>query len=377
MNRRTLLATTLALLAPPLAAQAAPRTQWRFRGSEGFDALCFLGPLSGKPFYARYYEAELAAFKPRLTPAAVEALASLQTEADQASELLGPNLCTLMSGGPDATLDELIATLDQAETAIQPTYQASPYWDAADWKSFLGRRDRLRIVLRGLADADFAGLRRAALADRLTTRLPAMAARFAAYDVIAEQERLLGRPLQPSIEVILLWFSKPHGIRIQGQRFLSHVDYPDSLLLRNAAHEILHPPFAMDGPAAKAALAVLGADPLLARIVAEHNPAFGYNSLEAVLNEDTVQALEQIVSERLSVAVAPAERWAKSDDGMHVLAAGLYGLLKADDYDRTGANLESWMRTAAADGKLAPARLHAAAAAVLRVPESGLWPRKT
>ena len=121
---------------------------------------------------------------------------------------------------------------------------------------------------------------------------------------IAEQERLLGHPLKPTIEVILLWFSKPHGIRIQGQRFLSHVAYPDEIVIRIAGHEILHPPFPMDGAAAKAALSVLGADPLFTRIVAEHDPTFGYNSLEGVLNEDTVQALDQIIAERLGCRAA-------------------------------------------------------------------------
>jgi hypothetical protein len=132
----------------------------------------------------------------------------------------------------------------------------------------------------------------------------------------------------------------------------------------------------MDGAAAKAALAVLGRDPLFTRIVAEHDPTFGYNSLEGVLNEDTVQALDQIIAERLGVSVPPAKRWANADDGMHVVAAGLYGMLKADGYDRMGGNIEAWMADAVKRGKLAPARLHASASKVLEVPVDGLWPRK-
>ncbi|HEX7946351.1 MAG TPA: hypothetical protein VF495_16910, partial [Phenylobacterium sp.] len=130
----------------------------------------------------------------------------------------------------------------------------------------------------------------------------------------------------------------------------------------------------MDGAAAKAALAVLGADPLFTRIVAEHDPTFGYNSLEGVLNEDTVQALDQIIAERLGFAAPPAKRWTDSDGGMHVLAAGLYGTLKAEGYDRTGGNIERWMGAAAKSGKLAPQRLHAAAAQVLGRPVDQLWP---
>lgn len=373
MNRRALLASALAGLATP--ALAAPmRTRWSFRGSEGFDALCFLGPLSGKPFYARFYPAELAAFRPRLAPAALEALATLQAYADAAGGLLGPGLCTIFSGAADGSLAELIAALDAAETMLLPPYRASLYWDEPAWRAFLGGRELIRRLLVAMADADFAGLRRQFLAERLERRLPLIQARCANMDVIAEQQRLLGHRLSPSIEVILLWFSMPHGIRIQGQRFLTHVSYPDEIVLRNAAHEILHPPFPMDGPTAKAALAVLGRDPLLTRIVAEHDPAFGYNSLEGLLNEDTVQALEQIVSERLGFAAPPVRRWA-ADGGMHVLAAGLYGLLKADDYDRRGGNIARWMLNAARRGRLAPEPLHAAAAAVLQTAPDRLWPR--
>ena len=376
MNRRQVLSAAGALaLAPALPALADTRTRWSLRPSEGFDALCFLGPLSGKPFYAQYYEAELAAFKPRMPAEAMAALMTLHAGADAAGSLLGPGLCAVMSGGPDASLDDLIAALDSAETVLLPPYRASPYWDADGWKAFMAGRPLLRTVLTAMRAAEFGKLRQEKIAPRLAVRVPQLRAKVSGLDVIAEQERLLGHRLEPTIDIILLWFSKPHGIRIQGQRFLSHVDYPDEVVIRIAAHEILHPPFPMQGPAAKAAYSVLGKDALLKRIIAEHDHAFGYNDLEGVLNEDTVQALDQIVSERLGFGRDPAKRWAQSDDGMHVLAAGLYGLLKADGYDRTGGKIADWMTAAARSGKLAPARLHAAASAVLGVPTDKLWPR--
>lgn len=377
MNRRQLFLTAAAIAAVSATpAFAAIRTQWTVSLSEGFDALCFLGPLSGKDFYARYYKDELADILPRMPKPAMEAMASLQAEADKQNQLLGPGLCTLMSGAWLDTLDAVIAALDAAETAILPPYKASAYWDQKDWDQFMARRPRLRLVLDGLRQAGFIELRRKAMGPTADTRLPALRQKLAGYDVIAEQERLLGRPLDASLEIVLLWFNKPHGIRVQGQRFITGIVWPDEIVLRNAAHEVLHPPFPMEGPAAKAALAVLEQDALLKKIVAEHDPSFGYNSLEGLLNEDMVEALEQIVSERLGFAVEPHVRWEKADDGMHVLAAGLYGLLKADGYDRTGGNLEAWTIAAAKGGKLAPGRLHAKAAEVLRRPVDALWPVK-
>lgn len=374
MNRRQLLLASLAA-ATPLPALAEIRTQWRVRGSEGFDALCFLGPLSGKPLYTRYYEAELAAFRPKFAAEAQAALDRVQALADGKGWLLAPGLCTLLSAAPDATLDDVILAVREAETRVLPRYKGSQYWDQENWDLVLGARADLLTVLAGLRDAGFPEFRKGFIGPKLEPRIAALSARLATADVIAEQERLIGRKLQPDIEIVLLWFSKPHGTRIQGQRFLSHVDYPDALTIRIAGHEILHPPFPMDGAAAKAAIAALEADPLMVRILREHDPAFGYNTMEGIVNEDTVEALDQIIAERLGVAIPPARRWADADDGMHVFAAAVYGLLKADGFDRTGGDVEAWMGRAVKAGRLAPASLHAAASRVLEVPPDQLWPR--
>ncbi|TAJ65244.1 hypothetical protein [Brevundimonas sp.] len=378
MNRRQLIlsAAALPLAVPAVSLADAPiRTRWKVRASQGFDALCFLGPLSGKPFYADYYRAELAVILPRMSPAAMAAMATVQAMADEAKFLLGPGLCNILSAGPDDTLDAVITSLRDAERVIAPVARTGENaLDDEDWSALMRYRPLVLTVLEGLKDAGFAALRREFLGARLTSRIPALEATLAGYDVIAEQERLLGRPFNDaSLEVILLHFSKPHGIKVRGQRFLTHHDYPDAVVLRNAAHEMLHPPFDMEGPTARLVLQTLERDPLLTRVVAEHNPAFGYNSIAGLLNEDCVQALEQIVSERLGFARPPGEYWRRQDEGMHILAAALYGLLKADGYDRTGGNFETWIVQAAATGRLAPASLAGAASRIMELPADRLW----
>jgi hypothetical protein len=379
MNRRTLLAAPLALslghraLAAPALAQTPVRTRWKIRDSEGLDALAFLGPLTGKPFYARFYEAELAAFKPKLPAAALESIARLDKAADADDALLWPSLTLVLSGGPHATIVDLLASLDRAETVLKPPFQAGVYWDGQDWARFMAGREDLRTVLTALQAAGFPEFRRGLAEAAIANRMAELATIYAPLDVIAEQERLLGRRLEPQIDVVLLWFCKPHGTKVQGQTFLAHPAYSDASMVKTAAHEMLHPPFPMQGPTAKACYAVLEKDPLFSRILAEKDRSTGYNSLEGILNEDTVQAMDQIIQERLGFAMPPKERWTKADQGMHVLAAGLYGLLKADGYDRTGGDIEGWMLAAAKTGKLAPANLHASAAKVLERSINQLW----
>src|SRR5687767_8839490 len=221
MQRRTALAlpiaTVCALAASSCAtgnSAGASRTQWVVRTSEGFDALAFLGPLSGKPFYARYYEAEIAAFKPRLSTSVLDALAMLHAQADAEGQLLWPLLALIFSGAADDSIESLIAHLDTAESTLRPPFEASVYWDAPDWRRFIAGAPLLKIVLAGLRDAQFGELWAGRIALDAPRRQHELLALFARIDVIAEQERLLGRKLDARIEVNLLWFCRPHGVKV-------------------------------------------------------------------------------------------------------------------------------------------------------------------
>lgn len=58
----------------------------------------------------------------------------------------------------------------------------------------------------------------------------------------------------------LVRFSKPHGIRITGPRYITAYDYPLAIILRNAVHEPMHPPFDPKNPMLWTALAPLHGD---------------------------------------------------------------------------------------------------------------------
>jgi hypothetical protein len=373
MDRRLFLATTLGALAAPGAfAQTTPITRWKVTSSEGHDAIAFLGPLSGEPLYQNYYAEDAKAF-PLPDPVRAE-IAALWKEAGTAGfGLLGPVLSSKISGTDVSTIDAVIAALADPEARIRPSLQKSPYWDEAEWKWLTATAPRLVAVFTAMRSAGFAAFRNAR-SEELASRIPQLQRDLAPFDVIRLQQKLTGRSFAPEIEVVLLRFCKPHGIKVQGQTFLQAADWNLAITVRNAAHEMLHPPFPMDGPVAKAALAVLARDPLIPRIVREHDPKWGYTSLEGYLNEDMVQALDQLISERLGVARNPADRWRDNDDGIHVLAAGLYGMLRQDKWSDTGGSIEAWLDRATRTGRLSPTNLHAVAARVLERPIDRLWP---
>jgi hypothetical protein len=354
---------------------AVSRTRWITRGSEGFDAVAFMAPLSGDPFYVEYYEKAVAEFAPKMNPEALATLKDLKRDIAATDGLFSPFFDLYISAGPDATLGELLSSLDHPALLKAPL-RASVYWDEygeETWKRFVQRAPILRKILIAMREAGFPEFRRAIFDATAARRIPELRRRLAAADVVAEVEYFTGRKFDPEIEIILLEFCKPHGVKVIGQKFLTGIEYDDRIAIQTAAHELLHPPVDMRGRAATAALAVLRRDTVLQRIVKEHDPAFGYSTLEGILNEDLVKSLDQVISERLGVSDDPALRFVQQDGGMHVLAAGFYGLLKQTGFARTGGNLEQWLLGAATNGLLEPASLHAAAGLVMKRDPGRLW----
>ena len=353
------------------------KTRWIVRDSEGFDALSFLSPLSGDPFYLRYYEKEVADFTPRMPAAAMTALKALKARAEQANILMSPFLDLRFSAGSDTTIDDLLASAAAPDAKLLPRFRSSPYWDeaegSADWEKFKEALPVIATVLRGLKEGGFAQFRQSVIAPRLG-RIADVRAKLAGFDPITGAKFYTGRTFDPTIEIILLQFSNPHGIKVIGQRFLSGITYSDDIHIRTAGHEILHPPLDKKGAAWAAALKVLEHDALIARVLKEHDPKFGYNDLDGLLDEDITEALDQLIAEKSGVAQDAYKRWGDHDGGMHIIAAGVYGLMQKDGYARSGGNLEQWLLRQARSGALAPASLHAAAARVIGRPVDKLWP---
>jgi len=351
-------------------------TKWDVYLSEGMDAVAFLGALAGQPMYLAEYTEEAAAFGPRLPKPISADLAKLPGEAEKSEfGLLWPNLLNLLSGADLTSIDDVIRATASPEAAVLPSFRASSYWDEPSWRWFLTVADRLQAVFTAMRDGAFAAFRTDLLKQHdFVKKTDQMRAAIARYDVIRAVTKLTGRQYQPTIQIVSLYFVKPHGVKIQGQRFLTSPDYDPTAQVRIAAHELLHPPVPMEGPVAKAALAILAKDAVMNRIVTQHNRDFGYNSLDGYFNEDLCQAVDQLVIEGFGVAHNPADRWRAADDGMHVLAAAFYGMLREDQWQLTGGSLEQWLSSAIKRGRLTPANLHSTAARVLERPPDHLWP---
>jgi hypothetical protein len=308
------------------------KTDWRVVSSMKFDALCFLNVMTGDPFYLKYYQKEYAEFEPRLTPAAGHALADLKRKLkDENHNLVSAFLCLYFSATDDESIEDMLKTLDHRE-GMKGNLRRTVYFNETGWQLFESIRPELKTALAWLNAVGFPDYWRQEILPTVERRKETFEKNLSSYDVIPEVEKHLGFSLTSNtITICLLYFAQPHGIRVTGTRFIADISYPLRVVLQNAIHEMMHPPYSLSSDRElREALATLKADTFLMAKVLHHNPSFGYNSFDGFVEEDCVRALEQVVTENLNLSREAHRRWLEEDEGMHVLAVALYSLMKQE-----------------------------------------------
>jgi hypothetical protein len=311
-----------------LWAERAPvhtSTDWQIKASLKYDTLCLLNALSGDPYYLDYYRAEYDHFHSLFTPEEQAAFTRLkQVIKDEGHGIISAKLALYFSAVDDETLPEMIRTAHDS-AAMEAALRKTTYWSADGWQNYQASRPALEAALRALDRVGFPAYWAANAKPRIEKRIAEISPELPKYNIIPVIESYLGFPLpSQTITVYLLAYSEPHGIRITGLRFLSHVSYPFSIVLHNAIHEAMHPPYHADDPKVGEAIDLLGRDPLVIDKVQHHDTSFGYNTTAGYIEEDSVQALEQLVSEKFGIARNACKYWREQDGGMHVLAVAIY-----------------------------------------------------
>lgn len=337
---------------------AAAVTQWNVQPAIGMDALLLVGAASGDVMQANYYSKEIAAVRAKMSAQGLAALDTLDGVLRQKlGRLTGPTLAYFFSAGPVATLDDVIASAADPLARLKPGLQASPNWDEQEFESTLQLVPAVHTALVALRETGFDEQYREDTLPDIDKAITDGYADVVSQDIIPEQERLLGRELDPQVDIIIVNYAKPYGMRILGQRFVAYYGWDAETQLRIAAHEIFHPPYDENDLELIELLADLRADPWMQSIVEDHDPQYGYNSFEGVVNEGSTQALDQIVSERLGFAKDPGARWRESDGGMHMFAAALYQAMRESGFADKGSNFSEWFKDALRSGMLSPSEV--------------------
>ena len=330
----TIVSASLPLLAQEQRAGFHDTTDWDLRPSFLFDTLCALNFLSGDKYYLQYYQNDYDRLSPQLRPEELAAFVNLKRRIkDEKGGIISAQLALYFSATDAESLDDMIRVVKDS-SVMQRNLKTTSYYSEDGWKLYDESRSDLVVAFNALKRIHFDADWEKQIKPQVEKSRAAIAQDLPRYNVVPRVEAVLGSPRPTNkITVYLLYYSQPHGIKITGTRFLTHHSYPFRIVLRNAIHEMMHPPYDLAHDAAlRASLQSLRSDAFLMNKVEHHNPSFGYNSLEGLEEEDCVQALEQILSEPLGMGGDPQRYWKMQDDGIHVLAVALYSLMKQQHF---------------------------------------------
>ncbi|MGI8466865.1 MAG: hypothetical protein ACR2N3_00230 [Pyrinomonadaceae bacterium] len=336
------------------------KTKWEVKPSFMLDTLCFLNVLTGDPFYLRFYKNEYDVFEPQLTPAARLALANLKRKIkDDNKDIISASLTLYFSVTRDQNLDDLLKTVKDSREMKQKLKRTVYYTDEK-WQMYESVRDDLRVIFSFLKDIHFEDYWKQNYLPNIERKIAQIKPDLPKYNVVSEVENLLGYRLSSNkITAYILHFPKPHGIRVTGLRFIMSDSDPFKTTVFIAVHESMHPPFDLKRDAElKNALDTLRADEFLMDKVKNHNPSLGYNTFEGLVEEDCVQSLDQIISEKLGVEIMEAhKRWKHYDEGIHVLAVALYSLMKQENFDGRHEKFREFLLRMLRSGKLSAGKI--------------------
>ena len=330
-------------------------TNWKIEPSFKYDALCFINILTGDPFYLKYYQKEYDKFKPLIIPEAKASLKNIkETLKDKNGRIVSAYLCLYFSAVEDSTLDQMLSTLDDTRK-LKTNFERTPYHDEESWKLFMSVNGDLKVVFKFLKAINFDDYWRKNILPIVQKKIDEVKPDLPKYNVIKEDEEFLGFKLpSDEITVYMLYYSQPHGIKITGTRFLTDVAWPFKIVIRTAVHEMMHPPYDVNhNKKLSDAIESLRRDDFLMDKVKNHNPSFGYNTLEGLVEEDCVQALDEMINEKFGIAWDAHERWKINDDGIHVFAVALYQVMKEENYNSKHEVFADFLVRMIDSGKLA------------------------
>ncbi len=356
MDRRRLLMLLWAasMVRPSTATRAATfRTRWRVGWQQGLDACLLLGVLSTPSLQSEAYPKECRYWQARLSPTGKDALARVRKAIDRQGGLLGPTLALFASATRSDSIEATRAAFAAPE-AMRTKLSTTEFWGSAEeWDAKSAYFPDVAAVLAELANQGFADYWDTRKRPLVESKVKGLRYELSQIDLIGAQQRYVGRPLEPEIEIYLSAFSEPHGIRIVGQRFMTSFDYPSSIVKRNAAHEIFHPFLLPSRPETPRIVSRLSQEPILRRINARADKSDGYRSISGLVEEGMTQALEALVSRQLGFGRSDlGAYWRNQDGGIHVFAAAAFDAMVQTGLAAKGGDALSWLDVQCANGNL-------------------------
>jgi len=345
-------------------------THWEVKPSFKYDLACFIGIMTGRDFYTRYYPELYAEWKKRLTPPANLALKKINEIIGDETPL-GPQLCLFFSTIPDSA-DSLAAILRFVEetNGLSNASKVSAHGDAINDHQWQALKLHLRIFLEFLQKQKFQAYWETRLLPLINKQIPYTRQELQAFDVIGDLERFLVDANFPdTVTVYVIRLIQPHALRLSGQRYVAETNYPIHVTVKSAYHEIVH----QYGDRVVDTLLTshfkrLEDDSFLQLTVARIDQNNAYKNFRAFFHEEVTIAAElwlaerrRMISQIMRVQSAdpadPVRRYlVEQDDGRHVLAAVIYSLL-AEEMKKENQSYAEFLRALFTGGRIASGKI--------------------
>ncbi len=359
MAAPVLKAETLAVQDRQLPGERAVQmgTRWTVIPSLKLDAATLIGPLSGEAFYTNHYERELNFFTPKMTPEVRIAIREIMDTRRKMGGSPAPAwVANIISAWPGEDLTSFrMAVADPM--GLEERLKATDFYSNRTWQAWMSLRPQLRTYLNWLDMIGYEKYWTDWIEPVVTSKSKDAQKYLAPFDVVTEVQKVLGRPLSGNeLTVYVLYFNRPQGIRMTGTRYITNVRWSLATTARIAGHELLHPPYpGPKGHELSALFGILKSDPYLMALLRNRNPVEGYNNFNSFVGENIVQALDQVVSERLGIAEDPVERWSRHVQGtQQVLATTLYSLMIQQGFMSGRETAHEFFTRILTDGSLKP-----------------------
>ncbi|MBN1969705.1 MAG: hypothetical protein JW870_10085, partial [Candidatus Delongbacteria bacterium] len=269
-----------------LALQNESESKWKIDSSFKYDLLCFVNILTGNDFYAKRFPNEFTMFHEKLSDSELKALENIDREIRIENKgIISAMLCLYFSAVPDLTFDQIIERFENFNL-MKTNLQIAGYYSEDSWNSFISIKDDLKVVIEFLRDNGFLEYWSSNCKPLIDQRIKEVSNITDNFDIFVEVERITKIKKEPiPIEIFFLKFAKPHGMRIVGSAFITDISWDNKITLRTAVHEMLHGNIDWESENMKQVIEILNEDDFVMDKVKNHNPAFGYNTLEGYLEE--------------------------------------------------------------------------------------------
>ncbi len=345
-------------------------TRWEVKPSFKYDLAYFIGIMTGREFYTRYYPELYAEWKRRLTPQATLALKKIN-ELIGAETPPGPQLCLHFAALPDSA-DSLAAVLRFIEetNGLSTTSRTLAHGDTINFQQWQALKPHLRIVLEFLQKQRFQTYWETRWLPVINKQIPYTRQELQAFDVIGDLERFLVDANFPdTVTVYLVRLIQPHALRLSGQRYVAETSYPIQVTVKSAYHEIAHQyGDRVVDTVLPSHFKRLEEDSFLQLTVARIDQNNAYKNFKAFFHEEVTIAAELWLAERRRMIsqimrvqnadpLDPVRRYlAEQDDGRHVLAAVIYSFL-AEGMKKENQSYAEFLRALFTGGRIASGKI--------------------